>query len=158
VRPDYRDIPYRGTAFHCLGGEGVQWATQAQDDDARFALSWVQPPVLPEPDATFSFMLVAPRVLYDQGTLIQKSEVLHPLLPEAYVELSQADAERLGVEQGDRVMVASDRGEIELTLRVGRHSTAGVAMAPVNLDGTMLSRLFDGSSVVALVRIAKRGD
>ena len=158
VRPDYRDIPYRGTAFHCLGGEGVQWATQAQDDDARFALSWVQPPVLPEPDATFSFMLVAPRVLYDQGTLIQKSEVLHPLLPEAYVELSQADAERLGVEQGDRVMVASDRGEIELTLRIGRHSTAGVAMAPVNLDGTMLSRLFDGSSVVALVRIAKRGD
>jgi formate dehydrogenase major subunit len=56
------------------------------------------------------------RVLYQYhtGTMTRKTEGLNERSPEGFVEISSADAEKYGLSKGDRVKVASRRGEIEV--------------------------------------------
>lgn len=81
-----------------------------------------------EPDADFPLLLVTGRRLehYNAGTMTRRTGNLQ-LVPEELLELHPDDALELGVRDGDRVRVASRRGEIEVTADVTGRVAPGQA-------------------------------
>ncbi|MEO6003269.1 MAG: molybdopterin oxidoreductase family protein [Opitutus sp.] len=83
---------------------------------ARF---YFDPPrAMPElPDAAYPFLLLTGRgssAQWHTGSRTNKSAVLRKLAPtELYAELNPADATRLGVRSGDRLRIASRRGQAD---------------------------------------------
>ena len=77
-----------------------------------------QPPEVPDPQ--YPFWLATGVVLEHSGngTLTQRVPTLHRSIPQAYVELHQADAAALGVRNGERVRVVTRRGTLELAVRI----------------------------------------
>jgi nitrate reductase NapA len=50
--------------------------------------------------------------------MTRRVKQLHQAVPEGYVEMNRADAQRLGVGTGQMVRVVSRRGELELPVQV----------------------------------------
>ena len=81
-----------------------------------------------QPSDDFPLLLVTGRRLehYNAGTMTRRTGNLE-LVPEELLELNPADASELGVRDGDRVSVASPRGEIEVTADVTERVSPGQA-------------------------------
>jgi len=62
-------------------------------------------------------------------TKTRRAPELHAAAPDVWAELSQEDAERLGVADGDMVAVESPRGRVEAEARIGS-SRSGVVFVP----------------------------
>jgi formate dehydrogenase major subunit len=91
-------------------------------------------PYLPpgeEPDADYPMILITGRRLehYNAGTMTRRTPNLE-LLPEELLEVNPADAVRLGLREGDRALLTSRRGTIEVKADVtGRVNPGEVFMA-----------------------------
>jgi formate dehydrogenase alpha subunit len=78
------------------------------------------------PDEAYPYTLTTGRILYQYhtGTMTRRAVGLEDMAPECLVEINPADAQSLGLANGDQVRVASRRGEIQakawVTERVGR--------------------------------------
>lgn len=74
-----------------------------------------------EPDADYPFFLTTGRVVYHFHTRTKTGRVaeLQQAAPEPWVEINPADAERLGMADGDEVEVASRRGTLRAPARFG---------------------------------------
>ncbi|NUW37644.1 nitrate reductase [Nonomuraea sp. SMC257] len=73
------------------------------------------------PDDEFPFALTTGRTLYHFHTRTKTARApqLQRAAPEVWVEMSAADAERLGFAEGDLLEVATRRGGVQARLRVG---------------------------------------
>ena len=62
----------------------------------------------------YPFVLTTGRQLYQfhTGTMTRKSEAIDQKMPTGYVEINTADAQRLGIADGEKVEVASRRGKV----------------------------------------------
>jgi anaerobic selenocysteine-containing dehydrogenase len=82
------------------------------------AAAWLEPHEVPSGD--FPFWLITGRTLYQFHTRTRtgRAPQLQAAAPEVWVELSVADAERLGAGEGDLLEVASPRGAVRARLRV----------------------------------------
>jgi anaerobic selenocysteine-containing dehydrogenase len=74
-----------------------------------------------EPNDEYPFLLTTGRVVHHFHTRTKtgRAPALNAAAPEAFVEISRADAERLGVEDGDIVEVRSRRGGVVVPARLG---------------------------------------
>lgn len=86
------------------------------------AAVWLRPyhPPAESPDAEFPFWLSTGRVLehWHTGSMTRRIRQLHQAVPKSYVELNRADAQQLGVQNGESVRVVSRRGALVLEARV----------------------------------------
>ena len=141
---------YEGTSFVTPEphADGRQWPVRAEQPEARFTLEWVAPPEPLAPDDAYPLILVPQKRLYDDGTLIERSRILEPLVPFAFVVVSGEDARALGVEDGDRVCLTSPEGAVELTARVDGRVPPGVLLAPLDLAGANVRQLGVGQRLV----------
>ena len=73
------------------------------------------------PDEKYPFMLTTGRVVHHFHTRTKtgRSNALNNAAPDAYVEMCQADAERLGIKAGQLVRLTSRRGNAEAPARIG---------------------------------------
>ena len=73
-----------------------------------------------EPDDEYPLRLTTGRTLYQFHTRTKTdcAPQLHDAAPDAWVEISAPDAERLGIAEGDMVRVESRRGHMEARARV----------------------------------------
>ena len=152
---DYADIDHAG---------GVQWPCPADDGgnatvanveqqrhlfadgkfyhaDERARFLWEDPREMPEPpDADYPFVLLTGRGAASQWhtqTRTGKSPVLQKLYPlGVYVEMNPADAQAAGVENYDRVRIASRRGELEATAFVTPTVQQGQLFIPMHYEQT----------------------
>jgi formate dehydrogenase alpha subunit len=136
---------YRGVSYARLEGDGLRWPVPTADHPGtpilhverfsrglgRFHVVEHRPPA-EEPDADYPLLLTTGRVLYHwhTGTMTRRSPTLTDQGNEPFVEISEADAERLGVKYDQMVRVASRRGEITLKARVTRGIMEGVVFIP----------------------------
>jgi anaerobic selenocysteine-containing dehydrogenase len=83
------------------------------------------------PDEQFPLLYTTGRTVYQFHTRTKtgRSRSLNQAAPDAWVELSSVDADRLGISEGDWVRVESPRGAIEVRARVGR-VMPGAVFAP----------------------------
>ena len=104
----------------------------ARDPKGRAVIKgaeYVPPPE--SPDDTYPFLLTTGRVVYHFHTRTKtgRSPALNEAAPRAFVELSRADADALGVSDGDLVEVRSRRGHAIVVARLGGIEP-GVAFMP----------------------------
>ena len=82
------------------------------------AAVWLRPyhPPAEVPDDEYPFWLCTGRVLehWHTGSMTRRVPQLHQAVPEAFVEIHPVDARELGITGGDRVLLTSRRGELEL--------------------------------------------
>jgi NADH-quinone oxidoreductase subunit G len=120
---------YAGLTLEGLGGRGVRWPELA-DAAERLPAARAEPPVAPQQApkpapggdgllrlGTFRSVWAAPEV--------ERSPTLQFLARRQCVELSPADARRLGVRGGEEVLVADDRGQLRARVAVRDAIPAG---------------------------------
>ncbi len=132
---------YEGTSFVNVDEAGRQWPVVAEDPDARLEVRWLAPPELPPAGDDEAVLLVPQKRLYDDGTLIEHSRILEAWVPAPLVYVSQADADRFGVQDGDMVNVVVEEESVTLTARVNDRMPAGVALIPLGLQGAEIWKL-----------------
>ncbi|AVX19798.1 periplasmic nitrate reductase subunit NapA apoprotein [Carboxydocella sporoproducens DSM 16521] len=95
-------------------GEGIKFYGNHKEGDR--AVIWARPyePPAEVPDAEYPFWLCTGRVLehWHTGTMTRRVPELKKAVPNAYVEINPADAERLGIKNGDLVKLTTRRGSI----------------------------------------------
>jgi anaerobic selenocysteine-containing dehydrogenase len=74
-----------------------------------------------EPDDAYPFFLSTGRVVYHFHTRTKtgRAKELREAAPDAFIQLSEADASRLGIEEGGMLRVTSRRGAAEAPARIG---------------------------------------
>ena len=94
------------------------------------AVQTVEAAELPDPD--YPFLLNTGRLLYHWhgGTITRRVQGLLELAPRLEIAIHPVDARRLGVETGERVRVASRRGELTGFVRVTEAVKAGAIFVP----------------------------
>ncbi len=136
-----------GINYSRIGTEGLQWPCPSEDHPGTeflFAESFSRengkalfspvPFVASSelPDSDYPFVLTTGRELfhYHTGTMTRKSSGLNKIAPEAFVEINPADADAIGIADGEKVRVSSRRGEIRVKARVSDIVPANVVFIP----------------------------
>ena len=99
-------------------------------------------PAFEVPDQTYPLRLTTGRTVFHWHTRTKTSRAaqLQNAAPAMWVEISEPDAARLGVAEGDIVRVTSRRGSIEAPARVS-HVREGVVFAPWHYGDVPANRL-----------------
>ncbi len=124
------------------------------------AAFWLRPwhPPAESPDEEYPFWLCTGRVLehWHTGSMTRRVKQLHQAVPEAYVEINRADAQRLSVGSGEMVRVVSRRGSLELPAMVdGRGKPPqGLVFIPFFDESRLANRL----TLDAMDNISKEPD
>ncbi|MEE8473159.1 MAG: formate dehydrogenase subunit alpha [Dehalococcoidia bacterium] len=132
---------YGGISYSRLEGGGLQWPCPTPDHPGtpilhtqnftrgkgRFLPLEYRPPD-ETPDEEYPLILTTERTLwhFHTGTMTRKVPGLNELRNEELVEMHPADAQKLGIEDGEMVKVTSRRGEVEARLLVTEVSPPGV--------------------------------
>jgi predicted molibdopterin-dependent oxidoreductase YjgC len=143
---------YHGLSLAAVGSEGWQPPAAPKTTLRAFVRVEAGPPSY---DPDYPLILLTGRLLYDRGTLLARAGRVQNLVPGAFVMVHPADAQRLGLADGDDVSVVSAVGRLEFTLKVSDEIVPGVAFAPQNLSAAPLSVLFPDRWTLPHVRIAK---
>lgn len=148
---------YAGISYKRLDKEGgIQWPCPTpkhpgtpylhKDKFVRgkglfHAIEFIPPAELP--DKEYPLLLSTGRVLYHfhTGSMTRRDEGLNFRYPEGHMEMHPVDAMELGVAEGERVRVASRRGEIEITVQVTPRSPQGTVFIPFHFFEAAANRL-----------------
>jgi formate dehydrogenase alpha subunit len=146
---------YGGITYDRLESDSLQWpclnvdhpGTECLHSDGfargkgKFTAIEYRPPQ-EEPDSQYPLILNTGRSLYHfhTGTMTRKSKGLNEMRGEELVEINPADAEALGIADGDQVRVTSRRGTVTAKAKVTEASAKGTvfmtfhfAEAPTNV-------------------------
>jgi len=95
-----------------------------------FAIDFREPAEIP--DEEFPFILTTGRLMfqYHTGTMSRRIPSLEKEASKGFVELNPRDAQRLGIKQGERVVVKSRRGEIQIDVFITDRVAPGVVFIP----------------------------
>jgi formate dehydrogenase alpha subunit len=105
------------------------------------------------PDEEFPILLTTGRILehFHTGSMSRRSQVLDALVPAGSIEISSADAEKIGIADGAMVKVTSRRGEIEVAARISARVLPGAVFLAFHYRESPANRL----TIAALDPIAK---
>lgn len=130
---------YAGISHERLGKLGLQWPVpNAEHPGTKFLhegkftrgkglfmpIDFQFPDEMP--DEEYPFLLSTGRKLQHYGVMTRNSQALDSHAPEELAELNPQDAERLGVDDGGQVKVASRRGELTTKVKVTERVPQGM--------------------------------
>jgi formate dehydrogenase major subunit/formate dehydrogenase alpha subunit len=136
---------YAGLSYERLEGDGLHWpcptiehpgtpilhTQQFTRGKGKFhVLEWIAP--AEQVDDEYPLYLTTGRLIYQYhtGTMTMKSEGLNDRAPESFVEISDTDARRYGVTDGQTALIASRRGQISVKIQVSRKAVPGTVFIP----------------------------
>jgi len=147
---------YGGIGYRRLEKSGLQWPCPTQEHSGTPILHTQQftrgkgqfipleyKPPMELPDKQYPLVLTTGRSLYHfhTGTMTRRVEGLNVLMREGEVEINPADAAKLGIADGDKVKVASRRGEVVAKANVTEASPAGVVFMTFHFAESPANRL-----------------
>ncbi len=147
---------YAGISYDRLEEEGLHWpcpkpqhpGTPILHADAfpigkgqLHAIDYIPP--AEQVDEEYPLYLTTGRVLYHYHTrsMTGKTEGLNERAPESFVEISPSDAEKYGLHDGDRVRIASRRGEIVARMTISEKAVDGTVFIPFHYAEAAANRL-----------------
>jgi len=149
---------YGGIVADRLDEQGLQWPCEDEDDPGTkflyaddfnrenglgkfHGVEYLDPDEIP--DDEYPFRLSTGRMLYHfhTRTMTGRSRAIMEHVPDPYVELNPEDAEAYGVEDGERIEVASRRGEIEIPAYVTDRVPAGTIFIPFHFAESAANKL-----------------
>jgi formate dehydrogenase alpha subunit len=126
------------------GEAGRTYGRQLLKGFARFS------PIAYTPQAgkkksAYPFTLLTGTTLYHFGTGNRSSRAwrLRKFLPQSFVEIGEADAQKLGVSQGDKVSVISPVSKLTTIAKIVDGLPDGMLFMPVSFPETPVNELFD---------------
>ena len=137
-------------------GESLQWPCTGKDHPGTPIMHAAGPvrgralfypaefnPAAELPDEDYPFILSTGRILYhyNAAAMTARAPGLQEIAGEGFIELHRADAERLGIANGERVRVSSRRGSITATARVGRKVSEGETWMPFHFPDSPVNCL-----------------
>ncbi len=147
---------YGGMSYKRLEKGGLQWPCPTSEHPGmpilhtqqftrgkgRFIPLAYKPP-MELPDKRYPLVLTTGRSLYHfhTGTMTRKVDGLNVLKKEGEVEMNPADAAKLGIADGDRVKVASRRGEVVAKAKLTEVSSPGVVFMTFHFAESPANRL-----------------
>ncbi|NJN95744.1 MAG: molybdopterin-dependent oxidoreductase [Anaerolineales bacterium] len=144
---------YEGMSFTADVREGVQWPSLAEQESAQVPLRFIAP-AAPASNGQ-GLTLVAPRRLYDAGRLFAEAELMQPHIAQPQVLVSRADAQKLGLANGDVVSVSQNGVSVALPVRINRSVSEGIVVVPRNLAGRPAERLLGPGGLFGSVKVEK---
>ena len=147
---------YGGISYKRLEKSGLQWPCPTAEHPGTPILHTQQftrgkgqfipleyKPPMELPDKHYPLVLTTGRSLYHfhTGTMTRKVAGLNVLKKEGEVEINPADAAKLGIADGDKVKVASRRGEVVSKANVTEVSPAGVVFMTFHFAESPANRL-----------------
>jgi formate dehydrogenase major subunit len=123
--------------YPCLSeddpGQPIVFTERFPTPDGRVKL--VPADIIPadeRPDADYPFVLITGRQLehWHTGSMTRRSQVLDAVEPIATASLHGADLQRLGLQPGDAITVASRRGQVTLHARRDDGTPTGAVFIP----------------------------
>ncbi|MCB0253102.1 MAG: molybdopterin-dependent oxidoreductase [Anaerolineae bacterium] len=164
LTPIYGGITYR----RLEAGAQLQWpvpdkthpgtpilhATQFSRGKGRFAAVDHIPPA-EQPDAEYPTILTTGRVIYHWhgGEMTRRAEGLLSVYPEALVEISLEDAQKLGVHDGDMVRVTSRRGSVEARAQLNGRVSRGLVFSTFHFPAASVNWLTSAEHLDPLAKI-----
>jgi len=148
---------YAGVTYDRLEGEGIQWpcpslehpGTPFLHKDGRFtrgkgmfhAVDYKGP--AEQVDEDYPLWMTTGRVYahYHTGTMTRNSVSLDAEIPEGFLEIHPEDAAAIGVSDGDRISVASRRGQIQTRIMVTERVEKGVVFMPFHFEEANVNKL-----------------
>jgi NADH-quinone oxidoreductase subunit G len=138
---------YAGLSLDLIGGAGIRWSER--DAAASFPSAPAAPFQLDAPPAAAS-----PNGLLRLGSFrsiwaspeVEASPALAFLHPRQRVEISPADAERLGIKHGENVTVASNGDSVEGLAQIRANASDGTVFLQTSIPGDSAA-LLDGPLV-----------
>jgi formate dehydrogenase major subunit len=114
-------------------GEPTVFIDHFATDDGRVHL--VPADIIPaneRPDSDYPFVLITGRQLehWHTGSMTRRATVLDALEPMATASMCGADIQRLGVDAGDVITIASRRGQVTLRVRRDDGTPQGAVFVP----------------------------
>ncbi len=144
---------YQGLDWDALGDQGRQWdASRARP---KLTFRPARQRALPA-DPERPFVLVTGTVLYDGGALVSLTEELQQFAFGSKAVLHPQDAQRLGIDEGEAITVASPEGSLALTATLQEQVKPGTIWIPESLPGAPVGALLNGVYPVR-VNVAKSG-
>jgi len=170
---------YCGIKYDRLEIEGIHWPCTGTDHPGTpclhvdqftcglgvfHAIDYIPPAELPNDE--YPYYLTTGRILYQYhtGTMTMKSDGLNSLAPECFVEISFDDASSGKIGEGDKIRIASRRGEIEAIARISGRVEKGTVFIPFHFANAAANKLTNAALdpiakipeyKVCAVRIAK---
>lgn len=134
-----------GIRYERISKMGIQWPCPTADHPgtkylfkggfprgkASFSIvKYKAPEELPNDE--YPFLLSTGRQLfqYHTGSMTRRVEAINAVSPSAYVEINPIDSSRLNIRDGDKVIVSSRRGSIEVNALVSERPSEGVVFIP----------------------------
>ncbi len=136
---------YGGISFDRIDSVGLQWPCPDKDHPGtkylhkgRFTRGKGKFHPVPfkapaeSPGRKFPFVLSTGRQLYQfhTGTMTRKSAAINQVSPTGYVEIHIEDAGKLGIADGDKVEVATQRGKVSTLAKVTKNIEKGWLFMP----------------------------
>ncbi|HET7481952.1 MAG TPA: NADH-quinone oxidoreductase subunit NuoG [Actinomycetota bacterium] len=90
-----------------------------------------------------SFVLLAGRMIYDQGAMVSKSVALRKLQKKPFVEMNDEDVKELGLADGDEVVLEGAGNRASLKIVVS-DIARGCVFVPYDQDGLRANTLMSG--------------
>ncbi|WP_102377537.1 formate dehydrogenase subunit alpha [Raoultibacter timonensis] len=166
LTPSYGGISHARLDGTEVAGQGLQWPCPNRDHPGTAILhvgsfsrgigaysTAEYREATEQPDGDYPFILMTGRILYQYNAcaMTGRAEGINEVAPSSFIEMNERDASALGIADGDRVKVASRRGEVETTARVSDKTSPGETWMPFHFQ--------DGNSnwltIAALDTIAK---
>ncbi|KAG1707815.1 Formate dehydrogenase subunit alpha [Nymphon striatum] len=85
-----------------------------------------------QPDEEYPFVLITGRQLehWHTGSMTRRASVLDALEPEPWASINRRDALKLGLEDGDMMIMETRRGKLQTKVRLTDNSPVGTAFMP----------------------------
>jgi formate dehydrogenase alpha subunit len=133
----YDRITTHGLAWPCPTKEHPGTEYLYKDGFSKGKVPFIVVPFNPPAEVTngeYPFILTTGRNLYQyhSGSMTRRVQEIEKHAGEAYVELNPADADKLGVRQGDVIRIRSRRGKIDIKARISRRVAEGIVFIPMH--------------------------
>jgi len=150
---------YKGITWERIDQIGIHWPCPSEDHAGTPILHTAQftrgkglfhainhTPPAEETDEKYPYILTTGRVLYHYhtGTMTMRTHGLNRLSPECFVEISDKDVQKLGLDSGDMVDVSSRRGKITAKLKVSSKAVEGTIFIPFHFAKAAANELTNG--------------
>jgi formate dehydrogenase alpha subunit len=137
---------YGGISFERLEGDGLCWPCPTPDHPGTkflhaggkfargkglfHAIQWQPPAEVVDDEYPLWLTTGRAHVHYHTGTMTRNSPSLDALMPEGFVEINPEDANRLGVDDGEPVLLTTRRGSITAPAMLTDRVRPGMVFVP----------------------------
>ncbi|MDX2162877.1 MAG: NADH-quinone oxidoreductase subunit NuoG [bacterium] len=150
------DLYYGGTAYKNTGGLGVQIASAAETGSALSSGASVNVEATAITVERGQVLVVPTTVLYNREQTFRPSEtaLMETHVPAPFVEINEADARTLGVNDGERVEVSVGSVTVQVRAHVNGSAPQGVVLLPRNLAETATPLMIGAGTITKVLEAA----